>query len=86
MLVLEDLGGGLGVIEQLVYFLYLLPLHVLFSLDAPQQTGWGQQLDGVPEYGKQEMRATQYTHTLFHLHRTGSVLVHWPKFESFWAK
>lgn len=44
MLVLEDFGGGLGVVEQLVDFLYLLPLHRLFSLNATQQTGWCQQL------------------------------------------
>lgn len=49
LLVLEDLGGGLGVVEQLVDFLDLLPLHGLFALNSAQQTGWGQQLQGIPE-------------------------------------
>lgn len=33
MLILEDFCGGLGVVEQLVDFFYLLPLNVLFSLN-----------------------------------------------------
>lgn len=62
MLILEDFGGGLSVVEQLVDFLDLLPLHVLFSLNAAQQAGWRQKLYSVPER-KQQVRATQYTHT-----------------------
>lgn len=58
MLVLEDFGGGLGVVEQLVDLLYLLPLHGLFPLNTAQQAGWCQQLYGVPE---REMTATQFT-------------------------
>lgn len=49
LLILEDLGGGLGVVEELVDFLHLLPLHALFALNSAQQAGWGQQLQGIPE-------------------------------------
>lgn len=49
LLILEDLGGGLGVVEELVDLLDLLPLHGLFALNSAQQTGWGQQLQGIPE-------------------------------------
>ena len=48
MLVLEDFGGGLGVVEQLVDLLHLLPLHALFPLNTAQQAGWCQQLHSVP--------------------------------------
>lgn len=48
MLILEDLCRGLGIIEQLVDFFHLLPLHRLLPLDSAQHAGWGQQLDGVP--------------------------------------
>lgn len=58
MLILEDFGGGLGVVEQLVDFLHLLPLHGLFALNTAQQTGWRQQLYSIPER-KQEVRADQ---------------------------
>lgn len=49
LLILEDLGGGLGVVEELVDLLDLLPLHGLFALNSAQQIGWGQQLQGIPE-------------------------------------
>lgn len=61
MLILEDFGGGLGVVEQLVDFFYLLPLHGLFALNTAQQTGWRQQLYSIPER-KQEVRAAQDKH------------------------
>lgn len=51
LLVLEDLGGGLGVVEELVDLLHLLPLHALLALHAAQQAGGGQQLQGVPQGG-----------------------------------
>lgn len=57
LLILEDFGRGFGVIEQLVAFLYLLPLHSLSSLNAGQYAGRCQQLQSIPE----EIRATQYT-------------------------
>lgn len=56
LLILEDFGGGLGVVEQLVAFLHLLPLHGLFSLSTGQYTGWCQQVRSIPD----EKRATQY--------------------------
>lgn len=49
MLVLQDFGGRLGIVEKLIDLLDLLPLHRFFSLNTTQQTGWSQQLDGVPE-------------------------------------
>lgn len=49
MLILEDFCRGLGVVEQLVDFLNLLPLHGLFSLNSAQQTGRRKQLNSVPE-------------------------------------
>lgn len=49
LLILEDLSGGLGVVEQLVDFLDLLSVHGLFALNSAQQTGWCQQLQGIPE-------------------------------------
>lgn len=49
LLILEDLSGGLGVVEQLVDFLHLLSVHGLFALNSAQQTGWCQQLQGIPE-------------------------------------
>lgn len=48
MLILEDLCWGLGVVEQLVDLLHLLPLHRLLPLNSAQHAGWSQQLDGVP--------------------------------------
>lgn len=59
MLILEDFCRGLGVVEQLVDFLHLFPLHGLFSLNSAQQTGWRKQLNCVPE-GKQEVWDTQF--------------------------
>lgn len=49
MLILEDFSGGLCIVEQLIDFLYLLPLHCLFSLNPAQQASWGEQLYSVPE-------------------------------------
>ena len=51
MLILKDLGGRLGVVEELIDLLHLLPLHPFLPLDAAQQAGWGQQLHGVPQCG-----------------------------------
>lgn len=48
MLILKDFCWGLGVVEQLVDFLHLLPLHRLLPLNTTQHTGWCQQLYGVP--------------------------------------
>ena len=61
MLILEDFGRRLGVVEQLVDFLYLLPLHILFSLNTAQQAGWSQQLGSVPER-KQEVTVWSHMH------------------------
>ncbi len=63
MLILKDFGRRLGVVEQLVYLLDLLPLHALFSLNSAKQTGRRQQLYGVPER-KRKKRDAQYTHIL----------------------
>lgn len=59
LLILEDLGGRLGVVEQLVDFLDLLPLHRLFALDPAQQAGRCQQLQGVPGETGGEKKNTQ---------------------------
>lgn len=57
MLILEDFGRRLGIVEQLVDFFYLLPLHGFFTLNTAQQTGRRQELYSVPE-GKREIWAT----------------------------
>lgn len=49
VLVLEDFSRRLSVIKQLVDFLYLLPLYILFALDSSQQTGGCQQLYSIPK-------------------------------------
>lgn len=54
MLVLEDFGGGLGVVKQLVDFLHLLSLHRFFALNSAQQTAWSQQLHGVPARNEEQ--------------------------------
>lgn len=64
MLILEDFGRGFGIVEQFVDFLDLLSLHSFFTLNTAQQAGWSQQLYSIPER-KQEIRATQYSHTWY---------------------
>ena len=59
LLVLEDLCRGLGIIEELIDLLNLLPLHTFLTLNTPQKIGRGHQLHCIP--GTWEVRG-QYAH------------------------
>lgn len=48
LLVSQNLGRGLGVIEELADLFHVLLLNAVLAIDLCQQVGWGQQLHRIP--------------------------------------
>lgn len=51
LLVSQNLGRGLGVIEELADLFHVLLLNAVLAIDLCQQVGWGQQLHRIPQSG-----------------------------------
>lgn len=67
MLVLEDFGRGLGVVEELVDLLHLLSLHVLFTLNSAQQMSRRQQLQRISARKQDSIRMLGFSAEVLNL-------------------